>query len=119
VSSQHPLSDGYAYGTVYDIHTTSHHYSASSGKPSINNSTMFSTSSMSSLSTWPALPRFAAPAKPAPTWFGGGGFLYFSDLSWGTRAACRALGLPVRLGYDGCDCGWGGAVYRVIVPEVL
>jgi hypothetical protein len=42
VSSQHPLSDGYAYGTVTAIHTTSHHYSASSGKPSVNNNTMLS-----------------------------------------------------------------------------
>jgi hypothetical protein len=28
-------------------------------------------------------------------------------------------GLPARLGCDGCDFGRGGAVYSVIVPEVM
>jgi hypothetical protein len=35
--------------------------------------------------------RFAAPAKPVPSWSVGGGFFYFCDLRWGTRPACRAL----------------------------
>jgi hypothetical protein len=35
--------------------------------------------------------RFAAPAKPAPSWFGGGGYLCFCDSRWGTWLTCRAL----------------------------
>jgi hypothetical protein len=48
--------------------------------------------------------RFAAPTKPAPTWSGGGGFLYFCDLSWGTWPACRAL-IPLHLAPPPCICG--------------
>jgi hypothetical protein len=37
------------------------------------------------------------------------------EVAW--LAPCA--GLPVRLGCDVCDCRWRGAVYSVIVPEVL